>query len=118
MLILDDLIIDTGSSNTWVGGNKPYKETTTSVKTSDMVVRIVSRADSQPCSIESERNIWIRFYDRLVIPRESRLPYLHLQPGAEYLDSVTIAPGVVISGQSIGVASNSSGFFNLDGIMG
>ena len=46
MLILDDLIIDTGSSNTWVGGNKPYKETTTSVKTSDMVVRIVSRADS------------------------------------------------------------------------
>ena len=39
-------------------------------------------------------------------------------PGTEYIDSVTIAPGVVISGQSIGVALNSSGFFPLDGILG
>lgn len=50
--------------------------------------------------------------------QESDLPYLHPIPGTEYIDSVTIAPGVVISGQSIGVASNSSGFHNLDGILG
>ena len=44
--ILDDLIIDTGSSNTWVGANKSYIPTITSVKTSDTLVSIVSRADS------------------------------------------------------------------------
>jgi hypothetical protein len=50
--------------------------------------------------------------------QESDLPYLHLILGTEYIDSVTIAPGVVISGQSIGVASNSSGFQNLTGFWG
>ena len=48
----------------------------------------------------------------------SHLPNLHVIPGLEYLDSVTIAPGVVISQQSIGVASQSSGFSHFDGILG
>jgi hypothetical protein len=43
MSILDNLIIDTGSANTWVGANKPYKKTKTSVETDDFVVSIVSR---------------------------------------------------------------------------
>ena len=46
MHILDELLIDTGSSNTWVGANKAYKVTNTSVKTSDRVVSIDSCADS------------------------------------------------------------------------
>lgn len=50
MSILDELIVDTGSSNTWVGGNKPYVVTNTSVKTSDIVVSIVLRMDSWPSS--------------------------------------------------------------------
>jgi hypothetical protein len=47
--ILDYLIVDTGSSNTWVGGFKPYRKTTTSVKTGDSIVSIMSR-DSWPIS--------------------------------------------------------------------
>lgn len=40
MPILDTLIVDLASANTWVGANKsrPYKTTSTSVKTSDFLV--------------------------------------------------------------------------------
>lgn len=40
MPILDTLVIDLASANTWVGANKsrPYKITNTSVKTSDFFV--------------------------------------------------------------------------------
>jgi len=38
--------------------------------------------------------------------------------GTEYTDQVTLAPGLVISKQSIGVASTSSGFDGVDGILG
>jgi hypothetical protein len=39
--------------------------------------------------------------------------------GTEYTDQVTLAPGLVISKQSIGVASSSSGFDEgIDGILG
>jgi cathepsin E len=46
MPISDNLILDTGSANTWVGANKEYQVTSSSVKTGDFVVRIVSRTDS------------------------------------------------------------------------
>jgi len=36
-LLLDDLIVDTGSSNTWVGAEAPYVETSTSVNTGEPV---------------------------------------------------------------------------------
>jgi cathepsin E len=42
MPILDNLMIDTGSSNTWLGANKAYNMTKTSVKTDDFFVSIVS----------------------------------------------------------------------------
>lgn len=38
--------------------------------------------------------------------------------GTEYYDSVTLAPGLTIENQSIGVARNSSGFHDIDGILG
>lgn len=38
--------------------------------------------------------------------------------GTEYLDTVTISSELVIKKQSIGVASNSSGFDEFDGILG
>jgi hypothetical protein len=53
MPILDNLIIDTGSSNTWVGADKPYVKTKSSVKTSDSVVSIVSRRISGPAQLKS-----------------------------------------------------------------
>ncbi|KAI0279623.1 aspartic peptidase domain-containing protein [Russula aff. rugulosa BPL654] len=50
----------------------------------------------------------------------SYLISLHPIPGTEYIDTVTIAPCVVISHQSIGVASNATatGFKPLDGLLG
>jgi hypothetical protein len=44
--------------------------------------------------------------------------YLHSVSGSEYIDTVTIAPGATIAHQSIGVASNSTGFYPYDGILG
>jgi cathepsin E len=48
MPISDNLVLDTGSANTWVGANKKYQVTSSSVKTGDFVVRIMSRTDSWP----------------------------------------------------------------------
>jgi hypothetical protein len=50
MPILDDLLVDTGSSVTWVGGNKSYVVTNTSVETSNIVVSIALRIHSWPSS--------------------------------------------------------------------
>ncbi|CAK5279666.1 unnamed protein product, partial [Mycena citricolor] len=38
--------------------------------------------------------------------------------GTEWTDQVTLAPELVIAGQSIGVASSSSGFGDIDGVLG
>ncbi|KAJ7675325.1 aspartic peptidase domain-containing protein [Mycena rosella] len=71
------LIVDTGSSNTWVGATQKYVVTSTSTKTTQAVsVSYGSGSFS----------------------------------GTEYTDQVTLASGLVISKQSIGVASTSSGF--------
>ncbi|KAI9450419.1 aspartic peptidase A1 [Lactarius psammicola] len=80
-----NLLIDTGSSNTWVGAGKAYVQTSTSVQTEDSVsVSYGSGSFS----------------------------------GTEFLDTVTLGDGLVIPEQSIGVASNSSGLGDFDGILG
>lgn len=38
--------------------------------------------------------------------------------GIEYTDDVTLAPGLVIEGQSIGVSTKTSGIHDVDGILG
>ncbi|KAG1837236.1 acid protease [Suillus subalutaceus] len=79
------LLIDTGSSNTWVGAKTPYKQTSTSVATGNSV------------SVEYGSGSF---------------------SGEEYLDTVTLSSDLVITGQSIGVASSSPGFNIADGILG
>ncbi|KAI9460631.1 aspartic peptidase A1 [Lactarius psammicola] len=80
-----NLLIDTGSSNTWVGAGKAYVRTSTSVQTSDSVSVTYGSGSFS---------------------------------GTEFTDTVTIGPGLVIPGQSIGVASTSTGFNGFDGILG
>ena len=41
-----------------------------------------------------------------------------LAQGTEFIDTVSLGPGLVISGQSIGVATSSGGFDGVDGILG
>lgn len=79
------LLIDTGSSNTWVGAGIAYVKTNTSVQTSNSVSVAYGSGSFS---------------------------------GTEFLDQVTIAPGLVIPNQSIGVARTSSGFSGVDGILG
>ncbi|TDL25598.1 aspartic peptidase A1 [Rickenella mellea] len=79
------LLIDTGSSNTWVGAGKAYVRTSTSVQTGDRVsVSYGSGSFS----------------------------------GNEFTDTVNLGTGLTITKQSIGVASSSTGFGGVDGILG
>ncbi|KAG2076959.1 acid protease [Suillus decipiens] len=81
-----NLIVDTGSSNTWVGASTEYVVTGTSINTGQPV-----DADYGSGSFS----------------------------GTEYLDTVTLGSGLTITNQSIGVASNCSGFNSgIDGILG
>ncbi|KAF8588745.1 aspartic peptidase A1 [Ramaria rubella] len=79
------LLIDTGSSNTWVGAGKKFVHTSTTVQTSDKVAVTYGSGDFS---------------------------------GTEFTDQVTLATGLVIKTQSIGVASQSEGFEGVDGILG
>jgi cathepsin E len=79
------LLVDTGSSNTWVGAGIAYVKTSTSVETADKVAVTYGSGSFS---------------------------------GTEFTDTVTIAPGLVITKQSIGVASTSTGFEGVDGIIG
>jgi len=80
-----ELIIDTGSSNTWVGASTPYQQTSTSKNTGQSF-----SVDYGSGSVSGE----------------------------EFTDQVTLSSSLVISKQSIGVASESSGFEGVDGILG
>jgi len=80
-----NLIVDTGSSNTWVGATKAYVKTSTSTATNG---RVAVQYGSGSFS------------------------------GNEFTDQVTLASGLVIKKQSIGVATTSTGFDGVDGILG
>ncbi|KAF8191217.1 aspartic peptidase A1 [Pholiota molesta] len=79
------LVVDTGSSNTWVGADTSYTKTSTSAKTSNSVSVTYGSGSFS---------------------------------GIEYTDSVTLTSNLVAVKQSIGVASKSSGFTGVDGILG
>ncbi|KAF8902546.1 aspartic protease [Gymnopilus junonius] len=80
-----NLIVDTGSSNTWVGAGTEYVETSTSTQTSNSVYVSYGSGSFS---------------------------------GIEYTDTVTIGSSLTITEQSIGVASSSTGFDSVDGILG
>ncbi|KAJ3906912.1 aspartic peptidase domain-containing protein [Lentinula edodes] len=82
------LIVDTGSSNTWVGAGTKYVASSTSTDTGDRVS--VSYGSGE--------------FSETV--------------GTEYIDKVTLSSALVITSQSIGVASSSEGFEGTDGIIG
>ncbi|TFY59242.1 hypothetical protein EVJ58_g5896 [Rhodofomes roseus] len=84
-MTVDTLIVDTGSSNTWVGANQAYVQTTSSTSTGQTVEVTYGSGEFQ---------------------------------GTEYTDTVTIGNGLAITSQSIGVASSSTGFDGVDGILG
>ncbi|KAH9944911.1 aspartic peptidase A1 [Amylocystis lapponica] len=79
------LLIDTGSSNTWVGAGRNFTITDTTVVTGEVV------------SVTYGSGYF---------------------SGFEVLDKLTLASGLTIENQSIGVAEMCSGFDGVDGILG
>ncbi|RPD60612.1 aspartic peptidase A1 [Lentinus tigrinus ALCF2SS1-7] len=82
-----NLLVDTGSSNTWVGANKakPFVRT--------------------PSSQFTGSAFEVQYGSGLV-------------GGLEVIDTVTLAPGLTLHNQSIGVADLAKGFDGMDGILG
>ncbi|KAG2064018.1 acid protease, partial [Suillus decipiens] len=84
------LLLDTGSSNTWIGAKKPYQPT-------DM-------------SQDTGGTFKVAYGD---IERPNHVS------GKEYTDTVTLSSNLVILGQSIGVSSNNFDLGDgLDGLLG
>ncbi|GJE89585.1 aspartic peptidase A1 [Phanerochaete sordida] len=79
------LLVDTGSSNTWVGAGQRFVRTSSSVETKDRVSVTYGSGEFS---------------------------------GTEFTDTVTLASGLVIPSQSIGVATRAEGFQGVDGILG
>src|SRR6267154_3680599 len=75
----DELVIDTGSANTWIGANTKYVETSTSVNTG--------------------KEVKIPYSATAVVGTEYVV-------GTQYTDRVYLGRGLLISDQAIGVASN------------
>ncbi|KAJ7201369.1 family A1 protease [Mycena pura] len=96
-----DLIVDTGSSNTWVGANKSYVPTSTAHPTGDRVGVRYGSGLFNLCRCQ-------------IVPESLD----ELQDCNEWTDKVSLAPDLVIENQSIGVASRSAGFQGVDGILG
>ncbi|PPR05338.1 LOW QUALITY PROTEIN: hypothetical protein CVT26_011601 [Gymnopilus dilepis] len=80
-----DLLVDTGSSNTWVGAGTRFRSTSTTKSTGQRVAVTYGSGSFS---------------------------------GTEFIDQVVIGPGLTINSQSIGVASRSTGFAGVDGIIG
>jgi len=104
LFVIDTLLVSTGSSNTWVGADKSYVQTSSSQDTGHTVV----------C------NAIIAFSSVIFLTRcmQSISYSIGSFSGEEYTDTVTLSSGLVIPDQSIGVASQSKGFEGIDGMLG
>ncbi|KAG2073323.1 acid protease [Suillus decipiens] len=79
-----NLVLDSGSANTWVRTSK-----------------YVSTDSSSP----TERPVEVAYNTGYI-------------KGFEFLDTVTVGPGLTVIGQSIGVADEVEGFYDFDGVLG
>jgi hypothetical protein len=106
----------------WVGAGKKYTPGSTSVNTRNQVVsdavtvelafRFLTPYRLLPMApvLSPGRNVCDSINDT------SGVTYLH--PCFSVTDTVTLGTGLVIKGQSIGVASKATGFQDVDGILG
>ncbi|KAH0831880.1 acid protease [Lanmaoa asiatica] len=114
------LLIDTGSSNTWVGASTPYNPTSTSQDTGNTVVSPLAELRwhwidtlGRRTSVTApgqcpEKNVGISFLCTRQTEADCRAD----------TDTVTLNQVLVIQNQSIGVASSAQGFSGVDGILG
>ena len=115
------------SSNTWVGANKAYVPTKTSHNTTNKVVGGLEFVFMYNLCFDSLNQQKVSygsgfFKGKFLLgsPITMILELINCRNhiGFEFTDQVTIGPGLVISNQSIGVATKSQGFPGIDGIIG
>ena len=102
--MIDNLIVDTGSSNTWVGAVTPYSPTSTSEDTGGFLVSFRSLPTSVPNANGQILKV-VTYGSGFVI-------------GEEFIDTVSLGDDLTVANQSIGVADFASGFSPYDGILG
>ncbi|KAF8808105.1 acid protease [Phlegmacium glaucopus] len=137
------LIIDTGSSNTWVGATKAYVKTSTSTQTPDSVWTSTEtekpaknfNSDSPPGSPGPQNDhcqlAYVGYTEQWLEIPEYRLLQLSLPPpfklsctsrriedSLHHILILRLVTSLVIPKQSIGVAARSTGFAGVDGIIG
>jgi hypothetical protein len=113
------------SSNTWVGAGKDYVKTNTSHKTTNKVVSGLEFVFMRNLCVESLNQQKVRygsgtFSGKFLLGSPIILELINSRNhiGNEFTDKVTIGPGLVISNQSIGVATKANGFLGVDGLLG
>ena len=117
------LLIDTGSSNTWVGADQSYVKTGTSKSTGESVVSPYRGAKfladlTKPFTITaSQLRFWFLLGYRVYVSR-SLVCRRHGLRRATDTDQVTISDSLVIQNQGVGVADDAQGFQGVDGILG
>ncbi|KAI0768263.1 acid protease [Trametes elegans] len=82
-----NLLVDTGSSNTWVGAGTPFVKSRSTQATKDAVSVVYGSGEFS--------GAWKQFLDR-----------------------IDLGSGLIVNGQSIGVADQSQGFEGVDGVLG
>ncbi|CAL1710303.1 unnamed protein product [Somion occarium] len=79
------LLVDTGSSNTWIGANQILRP--------------------PPSARDTGNSLWVEYGSGIVT-------------GEQWVDSITLAPGLTVHNQSFGIALLAVGFETVDGILG
>jgi saccharopepsin len=98
----DTLLVDTGSSNTWIGASKPYVKSSMSQDTGGTFVSVRGFYLLYNCN----------YFQGVSYAGNTQVS------GEEYLDTITLNSDLVIKQQSIGVANSNAGLGDLDGILG
>lgn len=115
------MLIDTGSSNTWVGAGKAYVRTETSQATANLLVSDVYSLTSHRYLSDNMQEVTYGsgfVFGKQGHVQEIRGHVLTWIIGEAFSDTVTVADGLAIENQVIGSALTSQGFDGVDGIIG
>ena len=115
----DTVLVDTGSSNTWVGATQPYIQTSTSIQSRDRVVSLFLSQTTFHLSFLC--SLWSMGSDLWMVKNSNttcvKCPW-QSSKGTEFNDKISLGSSLTVFGQSIGVATDQTGFDDVDGILG
>lgn len=110
-----NLLIDTGSANTWVGSGQNYTQTSSSVNTGMNVSVGYGSGGFKGVECALFLLIFYWWIGGRRIRKNGSLKRLYFWVDTDVL---TLSDSLVVTNQSIGVATTSTGFSDYDGILG